>query len=679
MSCLLNHIAILLLLPAWCLGQKKEIPLASLTYEGESMQLLVKTLNYEPEVAFEGNTLVVPDGVIPNKVLNLAFRVNSSKDDLGLSFNVRAGTGIQSLKESTGLPLENIFTTVKFRLDFGPDQMNTGLSIEVQDKDKRSIGNYRLNILLKPLKPATADPLAACLEIKDPEGRLGCLENLPSKTAAANGEIEKLRAQKTLAQQGLNEFRMGVTGTNSYSLTCISCEASQFNLTLKPTHYARKAPGNKGWMMDNIRQTITAEITSRQWPGLAKRTFYLKYVPPAGKPSVVKPGETEKEEEKTNPPPKEDEPEPSLVIVDDSTEIQRNTPVTDTSMVIADSLWQDSVAPLLNVPNVFNLDTTLTARLEAYRETGPSPYRRALAVALLYWWVILPAAVLLLLLAALSGRKKKPAVTAMQQQAEAPAAAQPSGRPRIARTTIPDEREGGEEEVEVEDEGVVPEEEEGAIEFQEVEKDSRHGGVEQPALAQVAGSPDYIRLNLKECWRDTSVSWIYFSKESVRDISLMLREENAFDIRKDNVEDLSEIGGFLLGHFYPSENGDYQVAVTTFIPITPEKNDRYTVKFGDKAWSELDDAFRQYPGQRLLGWFHTHPGHGLFLSNADIDVHKYSFDKKYQFALEIDPTTPRCDVAFFSWQKTGKINNRDDRAMNRWWSFLDLEKRSNII
>ncbi|MCB9294570.1 MAG: hypothetical protein H6559_15840 [Lewinellaceae bacterium] len=534
--------------------------------------------------------------------------------------------------------------------------------------------------------------MAACLEIQDPESRLGCLENLPSKTAAAKGEIEKLRAQKTLAQQGLNEFRTGLIGANSYSLTCTSCEASQFNLTLKPTHYARKAPGSKGWMMDNIRQTITAEIASRQWPGLAKRTFYLKHTPPTGKPSVVKPGETEKEEEKTDPPPKEDEPEPSLVIVDDSTEIQPNTLVTDTSLVIVDSLWQDSIAPLLNFPNVFNLDATLTARLEAYRETGPSPYRRALAVALLYWWVILPAVVLILLLAALGGRKKKPAVTATQQKAEAPAAAQPSGRPRIARTTIPDEREEEveveaevegkvevENEVENEAERAVPEEEEDAIEFQEVEKDARHGGIEQPALAQVAGSPDYIRLNLQECWRDTSVSWIYFSKESVRDISLMLREENAFDIRKDNVEDLSEIGGFLLGHFYPSENGDYQVAVTTFIPITPEKNDRYTVKFGDKAWSELDDAFRKYPGQRLLGWFHTHPGHGLFLSNADIDVHKYSFDKKYQFALEIDPTTPRCDVAFFSWQKTGKINNRDDRAMNRWWSFLDLEKRSNII
>ncbi|MCB9294569.1 MAG: hypothetical protein H6559_15835 [Lewinellaceae bacterium] len=101
MSCLLKHIAILLLLPAWCLGQKKEIPLATLAYEGESMQLLVKTVNSEPEVAFEGNTLVVPDGVIPNKVLNLAFRVNSSKDELGLTFNVRAGTGIQSL---TGAP-----------------------------------------------------------------------------------------------------------------------------------------------------------------------------------------------------------------------------------------------------------------------------------------------------------------------------------------------------------------------------------------------------------------------------------------------------------------------------------------------------------------------------------------------------------------------------------------------
>ena len=195
-------------------------------------------------------------------------------------------------------------------------------------------------------------------------------------------------------------------------------------------------------------------------------------------------------------------------------------------------------------------------------------------------------------------------------------------------------------------------------------------------LMEMDASPDFISLDLRACWQDTALGLVYFNKESIRAIGEKLQLENAFDQRRNNVDELSEIGGFLLGYFYPDGDKDYHVSINTFIPITPEKNDRYTVKFGDRAWSELDDAYKKHPGQRLVGWFHTHPGHGLFLSNADVKVHKDSFKERYQFAMEIDPTTPGSEIAFFSWKKNGKLNNQDDRLLTDWWSFQELEFQS---
>lgn len=43
-----------------------------------------------------------------------------------------------------------------------------------------------------------------------------------------------------------------------------------------------------------------------------------------------------------------------------------------------------------------------------------------------------------------------------------------------------------------------------------------------------------------------------------------------------------------------------------------------------------------YEGERLLGWYHSHPGHGIFFSDTDRDNHS-GYGRDYQFGLVIDP------------------------------------------
>jgi len=213
------------------------------------------------------------------------------------------------------------------------------------------------------------------------------------------------------------------------------------------------------------------------------------------------------------------------------------------------------------------------------------------------------------------------------------------------------------------------------IQIQEIEKSAEEAAAKLP-LTQLEKSDDFVRIDLTKCWKNTIVSKLFFSKESILEIAEMVGTQNAYEPSKQSVDELSEIGGFLLGHFYPQKNGEYYVSVSTFVPITPEINDRYTVKFGDEAWVELDDAYKNHPGERLVGWFHTHPGHGLFLSNADIKVHTDAFPEKYQFAMEIDPTTPGYDMAFFTWKKDNTLNNQKDRIPPRWNRLKVLESHS---
>jgi proteasome lid subunit RPN8/RPN11 len=193
-----------------------------------------------------------------------------------------------------------------------------------------------------------------------------------------------------------------------------------------------------------------------------------------------------------------------------------------------------------------------------------------------------------------------------------------------------------------------------------------------PTLASLAASNEYVRRDLRQCWKASAVHELFLHYRSLRGIDQMVREQNYDKLADRTIEEIPEIGGFLLGYAYPKGEATYSVAVEHFVPITAESQDRYTVRFGDQAWMELSDAYTQHPGTKLVGWFHTHPGHGLFLSEADRREHRQLFQQRYQIAIELDPTTEGFEVAFFTWQPTGELNNDTDRQLSNWWTLREL-------
>jgi hypothetical protein len=60
-------------------------------------------------------------------------------------------------------------------------------------------------------------------------------------------------------------------------------------------------------------------------------------------------------------------------------------------------------------------------------------------------------------------------------------------------------------------------------------------------------------------------------------------------------------------------------------------------------------SHRESQGKALLGWYHTHPDLGVFLSATDLEkTHRVLFAEPFQLALVYDPVRGR--AGYFFWE-----------------------------
>ncbi len=72
------------------------------------------------------------------------------------------------------------------------------------------------------------------------------------------------------------------------------------------------------------------------------------------------------------------------------------------------------------------------------------------------------------------------------------------------------------------------------------------------------------------------------------------------------------------------------------------------VTFTQDAWEEIYRVKdEKYPEHRIVGWYHSHPGFGVFLSEHDTFIHKNFFSAPNQVAWVYDPHTD--EEGCFGW------------------------------
>jgi len=127
-----------------------------------------------------------------------------------------------------------------------------------------------------------------------------------------------------------------------------------------------------------------------------------------------------------------------------------------------------------------------------------------------------------------------------------------------------------------------------------------------------------------------------------------------------------EIFGYLVGNILKWNNKNYIIIEEQlFIEDAIHSNQFSTSQIEGKA-GEYEREFKELKikkkdeNLRIVGWWHSHPNFGCFLSPSDLHTQEYFFPESYQVALVIDPI--RDEYKFFTLDKASKkkykkINN----------------------
>jgi len=184
---------------------------------------------------------------------------------------------------------------------------------------------------------------------------------------------------------------------------------------------------------------------------------------------------------------------------------------------------------------------------------------------------------------------------------------------------------------------------------------------------KILGAPDesFIREPMP---LDQSLAWVSPDQHLVNPgVEIFLAQSAYLRLVEHTASDLeNEVGGLLIGagRVDPATDRPY-ILIEDILPALHTESGQTFVTFTQdtlvKLHGELENRF---PGQRIVGWYHTHPGLGVFLSSYDRWLHEHFFNDPRQVALVIDP----CQDAggFFCWQVHGQLDPSHPTGFFEW-------------
>lgn len=114
----------------------------------------------------------------------------------------------------------------------------------------------------------------------------------------------------------------------------------------------------------------------------------------------------------------------------------------------------------------------------------------------------------------------------------------------------------------------------------------------------------------------------------------------------------NESGGILVGEFV-EEFGKQNILIEGFIEAKHCEATPQTLTFTHQTWEAVDKEMeKKHQGKSIVGWIHTHPDFGIFLSNYDTFIQENFFKEENQIAYVIDPI--RGEEGFYFWEE-GRI------------------------
>jgi proteasome lid subunit RPN8/RPN11 len=115
----------------------------------------------------------------------------------------------------------------------------------------------------------------------------------------------------------------------------------------------------------------------------------------------------------------------------------------------------------------------------------------------------------------------------------------------------------------------------------------------------------------------------------------------------------SEVCGVLIGR-----ERNHTTLVDASIPGANAAQGGAHVTFTQETWEHIYQVKDQeYPDARIVGWYHSHPGFGVFLSEHDLFIQENFFSSPQQIAWVYDPHSD--EEGCFGWCNK-KVEKLDD-------------------
>lgn len=143
----------------------------------------------------------------------------------------------------------------------------------------------------------------------------------------------------------------------------------------------------------------------------------------------------------------------------------------------------------------------------------------------------------------------------------------------------------------------------------------------------------------------------YFGDEkNENDLKIFILQETLDEVDDYLSGDLNnELGGVLLGDVCVNKNKEKFILINELIIAKHSNSSLSRLTFTHDTWDYINEVReKDYPDKKILGWFHSHPGHTVFLSNYDIFIQENFFNMYYMVAYVFDPTIK--DRGFFLWR-----------------------------
>jgi proteasome lid subunit RPN8/RPN11 len=136
-----------------------------------------------------------------------------------------------------------------------------------------------------------------------------------------------------------------------------------------------------------------------------------------------------------------------------------------------------------------------------------------------------------------------------------------------------------------------------------------------------------------------------------------------------------EVGGLLAGSWCTDGDGAGQyILVETALPARFTRQGKVFLTFTQDSLVDLHSELEErFPDRQFVGWYHTHPHMGVFLSHYDTWLHANFFPEPWQVALVVEPHSD--SGGFFIRQETGEL----DPA--RYFGFyeIDAEATGSVV